>query len=107
MSERDSANRPAFLFHPTQEMLDEFHAKVIPIVSKLAEERGIPFKARLLNLTMGITPKTKAERAFADEALRRIWRAYPNALFPKMCATPPEAEPLKLVVVSGGSEVVH
>jgi len=80
------------MFHPNDNQQADFLQKVLPIAQALAEEHGQPFKSRHLNLACGIKPKSKKEAAFRDELLRRIWRSYPNDLYPAMCMEPPAVE---------------
>lgn len=87
------------MISPSPEQRQDFLRKVMPIALRLSaapewNESGKPIDdTRALNLSMGLTPRTKKERAFQQAIAREIWRAYPNDLFPEMAMKPEPVEP--------------
>lgn len=86
---------------PTPADQHDFMSKAGTIALLVASEMGVELTSRHLNLLCGASPKSKAEKAFCETALWRIWVKYPNDLYPRMCAPPPKrAKPALRVVQS-------
>jgi hypothetical protein len=73
--------------HPAD--VNAMMTKFMPITLELAAERGMKWSGRLMSICQkDNNGKTKAEREFRAEALRRAWKKFPGDAYPKLLALP-------------------